>query len=1243
MNNKIIAFLLLILPMVFSGQSLRDQGFPYLKNFSPVDYNAHTQNFAIVSDTHGLMYFGNFAGVLQFDGETWRLIPTEKTTKVSALAIDSSGTVYVGARDEIGFLAPDKSGELQFASLLTGQKEVYPAFGEVKNVFVTGNSLFFIAQNCIFTVKDGNLSVWNAPLEISGSWYVNGLIYLQIKELGLVSFHNGQVSPVEGGKTFSDAIEIKAMLPYTNETLLIATSTLGLFFLENRTVKEFKTPVNDFLMKNLVTCGIKLSDGSFALGTSRQGIVLIDKNGDVLQLIDKKASLRNNFVQALYSSNNNIIWAALNNGIALIETPSQLTFFDEKSGLEGEVNQTLRFDNNLYVATYQGLFYYDQQEFIFKPIREIISSCWGMILYDNSLLAATSHGVFVVSGQNATLIKEGFALSLIKLSSDPSIAYIGEMRGFYSLKKQGGKWTTQRMEGINEEIDNLQQDNEGNIWGTTLTQGIFRYVPGSEEPVYFTVKNGLPDNAGNVVCPVGNETLISTRNGVYVFNERNQSFDTLRLQKETDPVIKEWYSLIKQNGDGSLWVNDGDETHTRLLKKNGKGYQPSIESFLPFANNVIRNIFSDADGIIWFGGPDGLIRYNPAIPNENIEPGQTLIRKITVNNDSVFFSGYFEGGRSGYNIENLKLKYTNNSLRFDFSVPFYTPREGNQYQVYLEGFEDTWSDWSSQFHKEYTNIPFGKYRFYVKAKNLYGKTANQAFVSFQIITPWYAAIWAILLYIIALGGIIYVIVILRNRQLINEKRILEQTIGERTAEVVQQKEEIENQSQELANKNDELEKINSAIKSINAEINFENLIQSLLEKMKIIRSVENSIALVYDKNINRYKYKASLGWDLNKFESLSLTLEDAENRYLRNADEVYEDIFVKKDFSSFNDLNLSGFIKPKSMLVLVIKIEKKVEAFLIFDNQTRENAFEARDISFIKNSKEHIISAFIRTRIMEDLQLTLQNLKDTQIQLIQSEKLASLGELTAGIAHEIQNPLNFVNNFSSLSADLADELLDLLNEIKDKIAENKFADVNELIGMLKSNVKKINEHGKRAESIVKGMLQHSRGKTGEYELTDINNMVAEYVNLAYHGMRAKDKNFNTAIRTQLDPEVGKASIIPQDLSRVILNIVNNSCYALDEKVKKLIPGFAPEVIISTRKINDKIEIRIKDNGTGIPQHVIDKIFNPFFTTKPTGKGTGLGLSMSYDIVTKIHKGKLEVNSKEGEFTEFIIIIPEKQS
>jgi len=330
-------------------------------------------------------------------------------------------------------------------------------------------------------------------------------------------------------------------------------------------------------------------------------------------------------------------------------------------------------------------------------------------------------------------------------------------------------------------------------------------------------------------------------------------------------------------------------------------------------------------------------------------------------------------------------------------------------------------------------------------------------------------------------------------------------------------------------------------------------------------------------------------------------------------------------------------------MILVIRVENRVEAFIIFENFTRENAFESKDISLIKNSKEHIISAIIRTRILEDLQLTLNDLKDTQDQLIQSEKLASLGQLTAGIAHEIQNPLNFVNNFSGLSMELADELIEVIDGIKDSLPKDKYEDVDDVIGMIKSNVTKINEHGKRVESIVKGMLQHSRGRSGEFEQLELNALVEEYVNLAYHGMKAKDKSFSTAIRTELDPAISKVSVMPQELSRVILNIVNNSCYALDQKIKMNIPDFKPEVWVITKKIKDKVEIRIRDNGTGIPKEIIEKVFNPFFTTKPTGQGTGLGLSMSFDIINKIHKGKLEVHSQDGDFTEFIITIPEIQN
>jgi signal transduction histidine kinase len=271
----------------------------------------------------------------------------------------------------------------------------------------------------------------------------------------------------------------------------------------------------------------------------------------------------------------------------------------------------------------------------------------------------------------------------------------------------------------------------------------------------------------------------------------------------------------------------------------------------------------------------------------------------------------------------------------------------------------------------------------------------------------------------------------------------------------------------------------------------------------------------------------------------------------------------------------------------------------------------------------------------KEIEKAYHELRSTQAQLIQSEKMASLGELTAGIAHEIQNPLNFVNNFSEINAELIEELK---NEKAKNKSERDEQLEDEILNDIAENERKISHHGKRADAIVKGMLQHSRSSSGIKEPTDINALADEYLRLAYHGLRAKDKDFNATMQTDFDENIGSINIIPQDIGRVILNLITNAFYAVTEKKKQLGEAYEPIVSVSTKKIANKIEIKVKDNGNGIPQKVLDKIFQPFFTTKPTGQGTGLGLSLSYDIV-KAHGGEIRVDTKEGESSVFIIYLP----
>ena len=307
-------------------------------------------------------------------------------------------------------------------------------------------------------------------------------------------------------------------------------------------------------------------------------------------------------------------------------------------------------------------------------------------------------------------------------------------------------------------------------------------------------------------------------------------------------------------------------------------------------------------------------------------------------------------------------------------------------------------------------------------------------------------------------------------------------------------------------------------------------------------------------------------------------------------------------------------------------------------------AFTEREVELVTSFADQAVIAIENARLFNEVQArtrelskSLDELRAAQDRLIQTEKLASLGQLTAGIAHEIKNPLNFVNNFSALSAELVAEMSDALAKTSLDVARR--AELDELAQMLKSNLEKVVQHGKRADSIVKNMLQHSREGSSEHRPVDINTIVDESLNLAYHGARAEKAGFSIAFQRDLDPSVGMADVYPQEITRVLLNVISNGFYAATKRKAEAGEGFKPTLAAATKNLGEKVEIRIRDNGTGISDEVMDKIFNPFFTTKPAGEGTGLGLSMTHDIIVKQHGGRINVATKPGEFTEFIITLP----
>ncbi|TAL41143.1 MAG: GAF domain-containing protein, partial [Chitinophagaceae bacterium] len=475
-----------------------------------------------------------------------------------------------------------------------------------------------------------------------------------------------------------------------------------------------------------------------------------------------------------------------------------------------------------------------------------------------------------------------------------------------------------------------------------------------------------------------------------------------------------------------------------------------------------------------------------------------------------------------------------------------------------------------------------------------------------------------------------------------EKLQKEAEITRLTNAVMKEKnEELEKKTEELEQSYNSISVLSKIGRDITSTLNLNTILNTVYENVNQLMDASVFGIGVYNTEVATIDYQLAIDKG-KRYKPYSRSMEDKDQFpvwCIENKKEIFinnVEMEYGKYIKSMIKLNANAELEDgtasevQHSLLYVPMMVKDGVIGLITVQSYEKNAYTQHHLDILKTLASYTSAALYNARSYETLQNTINELKLTQEQLVQSEKMASLGELTAGIAHEIQNPLNFVNNFSEVNTELVDEM-------NQEIEKGNLEDVKAIAKDIKDNQEKITHHGKRADAIVKSMLQHSRTSSGVKEPTNINALADEYLRLAYHGLRAKDKSFNTTMKTDFDESIGNVSIIPQEMGRVVLNLINNAFYVVYERKKQQPEGYNPTVSVSTKKMGDKVLISVKDNGTGIPQKVLDKIFQPFFTTKPTGQGTGLGLSLSYDIV-KAHGGEIKVDTKEGEGTAFTIIL-----
>ncbi len=836
------------------------------------------------------------------------------------------------------------------------------------------------------------------------------------------------------------------------------------------------------------------------------------------------------------------------------------------------------------------------------------------------------------------------------------------------------------------EIIELFQDSKGSIWLGSWNGGLNKIIPASDDKKirflhYTNDKNDPASISDNRIMCVTEDNegqlWIGTSDGGlnklisdFVFNDDGKVNKPVFINykhKTEDPnsLSNNDVRTIFIDDKGILWLGTfggGLNKFDPLINENGKPVFVHFRESEGLANDVVRGIEKDDSGFLWIGTANGLSRFDPSTNsflNFDISDGLPTVKFEDVHFKSRKRNLLYFGGVGGvtsfnpsevrtnsytpeivitelekYNLDQDKmivekgisekkeitLSHNDNIITFKFAALSYFNSKKNKYSYKLEGYNNNWIEIGNKRDVTFTNLDPGEYTLYVKGSNNSGVWNNSGTSMKIIVTPpWWRTNWAFAAYALILITGIFITDRLMRRRVIKR---------ERDRAKLREAELIKTQAEEL-------ETVDTLVKVINQAEDLKSLFNSLLKQtMNFIPQAEMAAVFMLDRRDNLFRVAYTAGYKVKDLEKISFTDEELEKRYAENSEEVEKGIYIlNKPKDLYGDEKLSEFNRPASMLVMAVELENITEAYVVFDSFSEDKIFDRSAARLLNRFREHAVSAILKAQTIKTLHEKNEEILRTQEQLTTQQKLASLGALTAGIAHEIKNPLNFVNNFSEVSGDLVDEIKELLQK------ENNQQGM-EIVENLKQNLDRINQHGKRADSIVKGMLLHSRGTSGEKTLTDINDLLDQYVNLAFHGMRAQNKEFNITIEKDYDKSLGKINVVPQDISRVFLNIINNACYAAyDKKKESSENNFSPTLKVSTKNLDGSVEIKIGDNGNGIPKEIIDKIFQPFFTTKPTGEGTGLGLSLSYDIVTKVHGGNLNFISEDGKYTEFIITLP----
>lgn len=771
------------------------KGRPFIRNYNPKEYGATFNYWAIAQDARGVMYFGNWNGVLEYDGVSWRLISTPNKSGVRSLAVDTSdtsgpgyGRIYVGAVGDLGYLAPDALGNMHFVSLLDHVEPGNREFNEVWYSHVTAQGVYFRTDKILLRWANERMQTWKPRTSFSGLFVVRDRVYMQQWGIGLHELAGDSLRLAPAGARFAGE-HIYLMLPFGREKILIGTRAQGLFLYDGASFHTFHTDLAtaQFLRANHLSHGALLPDGTFALATLRGGVAIVDAQGRLLQLLDQAAGLQENDVNFILADRQGGIWLAQGRGLARVENAAGLSQYAAPAGIKDFVSSIIRHRGNLYVATGLGVFYLPSRPIAtnshtlspwprapeFQPLEGITAQSWSLLAAGNTLLAATNEGVYQIEGARAAFVKKSvgdsfFSMSLQRAKHDSHLVYVGLRDGLAALRYDpaASRWIDEgRIPGIHEPIWSIVASEERRLWLGTEAQGVLqvslpeaisREMRWQEKTRVerFDYRNGLPKGWVGVYTIHG-RTIFTSDEGIFRFDRATNRFFPDSTYGSMFADGSRDVEVVAEDQHGNVWLGSEEAAEiNRAVRQADGSFVPEKEASFHLAKTAIWTIYPEphrlpgaASSVVWFGGPEGLLRYDAGMPKRERGDYAALIRRITLPQksgaDSVLFGG--ADRESEGRKQPPTLAYAHNALRFEFAAPSFENESANQFQCFLEGFDQGWSTWSKAAEKDYTNLSEGEYRFHVRARNVYQQESREAVYAFKILPPWYRtwqAYWA---------------------------------------------------------------------------------------------------------------------------------------------------------------------------------------------------------------------------------------------------------------------------------------------------------------------------------------------------------------------------------------------------------------------------------------------------------------------------------------------------------------------